>query len=191
MLVRKEVQEFIKVDCEAAIGSEGIIGDKVLNISQSAGAGKVVQSGQQLKAREPVEMDAMMLSVRKTVDNLEAITYDFSAITREVNNGEIVANIETMTQDFSEIAHNVNHGKGTLARLIKDPSIATNLGKTMENLKKSSKGLDENMNAAKDNFLLRGYYKRKERKALEKKQAAEDKILEEKDAKQKAVKKRK
>jgi phospholipid/cholesterol/gamma-HCH transport system substrate-binding protein len=191
MLVRKEVQEFIKVDCEAAIGSEGIIGDKVLNISQSAGAGKVVKSGQQLRAREPVEMDAMMVSVRKTVDNLQSITFDFAAITREVNNGEIVANIETMTQDFSEIAHNVNHGKGTLARLIKDPSIATNLGKTMENLKKSSKGLNENMNAAKDNFLLRGYYKRKERKALEKKQAAEDKLLEEEKAKQKAIKRRK
>ena len=112
------------MDCEAAIGSEGIIGDKVLNISQSAGAEKVVKSGQQLRALEPVEMDAMIVSVRKTVDNLEAITYDFSAITKVVNNGEIVANIETMTQDFSEIAHNVNHGKGTLARLIKDPSLA-------------------------------------------------------------------
>ena len=191
MLVRKEVQEFIKVDCEAAIGSEGIIGDKVLNISQSAGAGKVVKSGQQLRAREPVEIDAMMVSVRKTVENLEAITYDFSVLTKEVNNGEIVANIETMTQDFSEIAHNVNHGKGTLARLIKDPSLATNLGKTMENLKKSSKGLNENMNAAKDNFLLRGYYKRKERKALEKKQKAADKLLKAEKAKKKTLKSKK
>jgi phospholipid/cholesterol/gamma-HCH transport system substrate-binding protein len=33
------------------------------------------------------------------------------------------------------------------------------------NLKKSSKGLDENMNAAKENFLFRGYYKRKEKAA--------------------------
>lgn len=84
----------------------------------------------------------MMVSVRKTVENLQLITFDFAAITKEVNNGEIVANIETMTQDFSEIAHNVNHGKGTLARLIKDPSLATNLGKTMENLKKKLKRIE-------------------------------------------------
>ena len=33
----------------------------------------------------------------------------------------------------------------------------------MENLKSSSKGLDENMDAAKENILLRGYFKRKKR----------------------------
>ena len=43
---------------------------------------------------------------------------------------------------------------------------------TIINLRKSSKGLDENMNAAKDNFLLRGYYNKKA-KALEKKKEEE------------------
>jgi len=189
MLVRKEIQKFIKTDCEVGIGSEGIIGDKVLNISQSSSTEKEVKSGQQLKATEPVELDAMIASVRKTVDNLENITHDFSAITKEVNNGNMIANIETMTQDFSEIAKNVNHGRGTLARLIKDPSIATDLGKTMESLKKSSKGLDENMKAAKDNFLLRGYYKKKERKALKKKKQEVEKQLENEKAKLKAIRK--
>ena len=33
----------------------------------------------------------------------------------------------------------------------------------MQNIKKSSKGLDENMEAAKSNFLLRGYFKKKEK----------------------------
>ena len=69
----------------------------------------------------------------------------------------------------------INEGEGTLGRLIKDPKIAENLSKTMSNLESSSKGLDENMEAAKENFLLRGYYKRKERAALKAKQAAEDK----------------
>ena len=189
LLVRKEVQDFIKVDCEASIGSEGLIGDKILNISQSATEAKVVADGQMLKAVEPIEMDAMMASVSKTVANLEDITYDFAAITGEVNNGKIVANIETMTENFAQISLNVNKGKGTLARLIKDPSIATNLGSTIENLKKSSKGLDENMNAAKDNFLLRGYFKRKDRKAREKKEKEQEKLEEKEKAKEDALKK--
>jgi len=35
----------------------------------------------------------------------------------------------------------------------------------MLNLRRSSKGLDENMNAAKENFLFKGYYNRKEKEA--------------------------
>ena len=60
---------------------------------------------------------------------------------------------------------NINSGNGTLGRLIKDSTIAENINQTVNNLKKSSKGLDENMNAAKENFLFKGYYKRKEKEA--------------------------
>jgi phospholipid/cholesterol/gamma-HCH transport system substrate-binding protein len=36
MLVRKDVQQFIKSDSEASIGSEGIIGDKIVIITQGS-----------------------------------------------------------------------------------------------------------------------------------------------------------
>jgi phospholipid/cholesterol/gamma-HCH transport system substrate-binding protein len=69
----------------------------------------------------------------------------------------------------------VNTGSGTLGRLIQDSSIAENITQTIDNLKKSSKGLDDNMNAAKENFLFRGYFKRKQKEAekLEEERAAE------------------
>jgi phospholipid/cholesterol/gamma-HCH transport system substrate-binding protein len=36
MLIRKEVHQFIKTDCEVAIGSEGLIGDRLLIITQGS-----------------------------------------------------------------------------------------------------------------------------------------------------------
>ena len=50
------------------------------------------------------------------------------------------------------------------------------------NLKKGSKGLNENMEAAKSNFLLRGYFKKKEKeeKAKENKETPTDKNPEKK-----------
>jgi len=156
MLIRSEIQKFIKSDCDASIGSEGIIGDRVLNISQSEGHAPIAKAGSRLKASEPIETDAIMASVQLSVDNVALIT-----------------------KDFSEISYNINKGKGTLARLIRDPSLAKDLGQTMTNLKKSSKGLDENMEAAKHNFLFRGFYKRKERRAKEKIEKAEEKRLKE------------
>jgi len=49
---------------------------------------------------------------------------------------------------------------------------AENIDRTIINLRKSSKGLNENMNAAKENFLLKGYFIRKEKAAQKNKDEA-------------------
>jgi phospholipid/cholesterol/gamma-HCH transport system substrate-binding protein len=56
------------------------------------------------------------------------------------------------------------------------------------NLKKSSKGLDENMNAAKENFLFRGYYKRREKAAEKIKNDSVEKKIEDLKTKEKKKK---
>jgi phospholipid/cholesterol/gamma-HCH transport system substrate-binding protein len=53
----------------------------------------------------------------------------------------------------------------------------------MKNLKKSSEGLSENMEAAKHNFLLRGYFRKKEKE--KKKQEEEAKKKQEEESKKK------
>ncbi len=142
MLIKKNVKEFIKSDCIVAIGSEGLIGDRLLIITQGSSDAPPAEEGQELLSAEPVEMDAIMLSLKVTANNAVIIT-----------------------DQLAEIMIKVNSGTGTLGRLLRDSAIARNLNQTMENLKRSSKGLDENMNAAKDNFLLRGYFNKKQRAA--------------------------
>lgn len=156
LLIKKSVQQFIKEDCEAAIGSSGIIGDRVLVITQGSSNVPVVKDGQYIFSKEPVETDAIMASLKVTADNAAIIT-----------------------DQLAEIMIKVNSGKGTLGRLIQDSTIAGNIDETIENLKNSSKGLDENMNAAKENFLLKGYFKRKEKKAEKKREDALDKKADE------------
>ena len=138
MLIKQEVRKFIKRDCKVSIGSEGLIGDKLLTISQGATKAPIVTEGQKLRSSEPVELDAIMASLQVTAGNAELIS-----------------------QELAEIMFKVNSGKGTLGRLIQDTAIANNLSQTMINIKRSSKGLDENMEAAKHNFLLKGYFKDK------------------------------
>jgi len=142
LLIVKSVQPFIKTDCEAAIGSAGIIGDRILIITQGTNDASVVKDGQQISSKEPIESDAIMASLQITADNAAIIS-----------------------DQLSKIMIKLNSGNGTLGRLIQDSSIAENINQTVVNLKNSSKGLNENMNAAKENFLLRGYFKRKEKEA--------------------------
>ena len=60
----------------------------------------------------------------------------------------------------------------------------------MSNLKKSTKGLNENMEAAKSSILLKGYFNKKEKEAEKQKKAAAEKKAddEKKAAKDKAKK---
>lgn len=152
LLIKKDVQRFIRADSEAGIGSEGIIGDKILVLSQGSPTAKIAVDGQSIPSSEPVETDAIMASLQVTADNAAVAT------------GEI-----------TEILQKVNSGKGTLGKLIQDPTMANNIDKTILNLRKSTKGLDENMEAAKDNFLLRGYFKKKQKAAEKAKKEAEKK----------------
>jgi phospholipid/cholesterol/gamma-HCH transport system substrate-binding protein len=156
MLIKKDVRKFIKSDCEVAIGSEGLIGDRLLVITQGSTDAPVVKEGQYLESAEPVELDAIMASLQGTAVNAEIIS-----------------------QQLAEIMVNLNSGNGTLGRLIQDTTIADNFSQTMVNIKRSSKGLDENMEAAKHNFLLKGYFNKK---AAAKAEADEQKL---KDAKKK------
>jgi len=163
MLIRKSVQQFIKADCEAAIGSAGIIGDRILVITQGSYDSPLAKDGQQIASKEPVEPDAIMASLQVTADNAAVVS-----------------------DQLAEIMIKINTGNGTLGRLIQDSTIANNIDQTILNLRKSSKGLNENMNAAKSNFLLRGYFRKQERAAVKvkndsiNKKAAEQKAIDKK-----------
>jgi phospholipid/cholesterol/gamma-HCH transport system substrate-binding protein len=86
-------------------------------------------------------------------------------------------NAAIISTQLAEIMVKVNNGNGALWKLIQDSTMADNINQTIVSLKKSSNGLNENMNAAKDNFLLRGYFKKKE-KALRK---IKDDVIEKKE----------
>ncbi|RZJ68285.1 MAG: MCE family protein [Flavobacterium sp.] len=176
MLIKNDVREFIKTDSEAGIGSEGIIGDRVVVVSSGSVSGKKVKDGQVIASSEPTETDAIIQSLSITADNAAVAT-----------------------DEITQILAKINGGQGTLGRLIQDTTMATNIDKTILNLRTSTKKLDQNMDAAKDNFLLRGYFKKQEKAKKEKaekeakaREEAEEKRKEaEEDAKKEAEKKRK
>jgi phospholipid/cholesterol/gamma-HCH transport system substrate-binding protein len=227
LLIRKNVQQFIKADSQAGIGSEGIIGDRVLIISQGSNDAPTVQDGQHILSKEPVETDIIMASLQTSAANAEIITYQLSQIMMDVNSGEgalgrliqdpaiadnitqtienfkkssegfdetievtkqhvfefmeklqlTAAKTEIASQELGEIMTKINSGEGSLGVLIHDTTMAGNLNQTIINLKQSTQGLDENMQALKHNFFFRRYYRRMERAEL--RRIEEESMLEE------------
>jgi phospholipid/cholesterol/gamma-HCH transport system substrate-binding protein len=139
LIIDKSVQKFIKTDCYVTIGSEGLIGDKIMNITQGSSK-QIVKEGQYLRSNEPLETDDILASLKVTGENAEVVS-----------------------EQLAQILYKINSGKGTFGMLINDSAMATNINSTITNLKRSTKGLDENMEAAKHNILFRGYFKNKKK----------------------------
>ncbi len=151
--VKKEVQKFIKTDAMASIGSDGLMGDKVLSISPGTASNKVVKDNDNIASSTAIEIEDLMKGVKVSIDNAGIIT------------GEL-----------AEFTYKMNNGTGALSKLMNDEGFANDVDATMSNMKKATKGLNENMEAAKHNFLLRGYFNKKEK---EKEEARKEKEKEE------------
>jgi len=117
MIVRKEIKQFIKSDSEVAIGSEGLIGDRLLIITQGSLRSSEVREDQELVSSEPVEMDDIIVSLKVTAENVEVVTAQLA---------------QTMLT--------INRGEGTLGKLLQDSTIAQNIDQTIANFKKAPKG---------------------------------------------------
>jgi phospholipid/cholesterol/gamma-HCH transport system substrate-binding protein len=153
MAIQSNIKKFIKKDATVSIGSEGLMGEKVLVVSPGVTSRLEIQDGILLASNVPVEMDSILSGLKTTVDHASVFT-----------------------DEMSRIAYRINHGNGALSRFIGDTVFANNITKTMSNLKKSSKGLDENMEAVKHNFLLKGYFKKKQKEADNLKKQKEEEL---------------
>jgi phospholipid/cholesterol/gamma-HCH transport system substrate-binding protein len=192
MVIRKEVQQFIKTNALASIGSDGLMGDKVLTISAGHGQGTTVTEGNVIASKKAIEMEDLMAGVKTSVDNAAVITAELAKFSYSMNNGNgalsrmisdqefgnslkaTLSNLRNSSDEFAKFTYSMNNGKGALSKLMTDEKFGNTLDSTMSNLQASTKKLDQNMEAAQHNILLRGFFKKQE-KAKAKKIADEKK----------------
>lgn len=150
IIIDRATQKFIKKDAKAIIGSEGLMGNKVLVIMPGSSTQKPIQDNDLIQTAVPVNFDDILANLKVTTDNAAIIT-----------------------DDLATIMDGIRSGRGTIGKLFMDSSFAMNVDQTIVNLRKSSKGLDENMEAAKHNVLLKGYFNKKEKAAERKEREAQ------------------
>ena len=128
---------FIKTNSRTSIGSEGLMGDKVIVVSSGDESSPSIKENEILKSQPPIELDAILGTLQNTAENAEIIS-----------------------SELAMIMYKVNNGNGVLSRMLEDTTLAENFSNTMVNLQNSTKSLDENLSAVKQSFLLRGAYRK-------------------------------
>jgi len=140
MMIEEHSRRFIKKNAKAIIGSDGLMGNKIVLIIPGIPGKKQLSNNDTIATTRPVSVDDILLKIKVTSDN--------------------AANI---TGDLSTIMGSVLEGKGTIGKLLMDSTFAQNIGIALVNIKQGAGGFKQNMDAAKHNFLLKGYYNRKKK----------------------------
>ncbi len=150
MILQKKVQPYIKADSKASIGSDGLMGDKLIEVSPGTDSAGALTNGR-LMAINPQNMDKIMSKL-----------------------GGIANDAQTIMSNLASIITKVNNGNGSLGKLLNSDELANNLNQTIQStdqtvntINKAASGLSDNMQAAKHSILFRGYFKKKEKQHVE------------------------
>lgn len=243
MHIETRMMKIIRKNAVASIGTEGIMGNKVLNISPVRGDAPLVQENDELPVDKKAGMDDMWQTLSKTNNDIAFIADQLKQTVTRINNskalwqllddeqlapdikqsvknirvatarandgvgylegiladikqgkgslGRIIADstmaieiqaaivkigrvgedADSLANQLRQLAQKVDddlqHGPGTANALLNDTALANNLTRTMENLRQGTEGFNEVIEALKHNFLLRGYFRKQERRARE------------------------
>ncbi len=109
--VNSDVRQYIPNDSKVKISSDGLIGNKILVIFGGTETAKGVQTGDTLIVEKTFSSEDMLNTLRKSNDNIFAITNDFKTISKRLVDGE-----------------------GTAGKLLTDNSLYTNINKATTSL---------------------------------------------------------
>jgi len=243
MSIEKEAQPQIRKNAMVKIGSDGLIGNKIVVIYGGDSTIPQVEIGDFLNASISLSTDDMMATLQANNKNLLEITKDFKSISKKIDSGNgtlstlindhamanklnntidkleaTASNFKTVSiaskdvlsnlQNFSgrinnpsnsinklvsdtimynnvrvtllqleksaeavskfagnlkTVSERLNQQDNIVGVLLNDPSSANTIKITLKNLETSSKKLDENLEALQHNFLLRGFFRKKEK----------------------------
>jgi phospholipid/cholesterol/gamma-HCH transport system substrate-binding protein len=192
MVLQSKIKPFLKSTSFASIGSDGLMGDKLITITAGAANTVVLANGSRILTINPMDFDKSIAKLTKVASNAEIISGELAAITIQIREGKgsmgrllyhddlakglegTMKNAQDLTGSLADITSEIKGGKGSLGRLLYNDTLAKSLegtaahaSTTMATINDAAFGFSENMKALQGNFLFKGYFKR-QAKAKEK-----------------------
>jgi len=159
--IDSKIEPFIHKNALAAIGTDGLMGNKVVNILPINKASVAASNGDELKAQKLVSTEEMLQTLSKTNNNIASISealkttvlqLDTSALLKIFNDKTIRVSLKSsleqinkasknasdMTMGLNEMVTRIKAGKGAAGVLLTDSALAGNLKDAMVKLKSAS-----------------------------------------------------
>jgi phospholipid/cholesterol/gamma-HCH transport system substrate-binding protein len=144
--------EIIKRDSVASIETEGLLGNQFLAISFGSAGQAEVRDGDTIQSEPPLVMADMLKKASGILDSSQ----------------QAVQNTTEATAHLNSVSAKIDSGQGTAGALVNDKKLYNNLEQTTTTLHDTMlqaqvgvTDFQENMEALKHNFLLKGYFKKR------------------------------
>jgi len=122
MMIEEEILSHIKKDAVASIGSDGLVGNMIVNIVPGNHSNEPVHEGDVIRSENRVLTEDIMKTLNSTSKNANLITVNLAKMTDQISSG-----------------------KGTIGMLINDTLLSNDLKETLLYLKSTSKNTSESM----------------------------------------------
>ncbi|MBL7911549.1 MAG: MCE family protein [Bacteroidia bacterium] len=162
MLLEKKAQRFIKTNALASVGTDGLMGNKLVNINSINEPAPNISENSRLQTLSPIEMDEMVRTLNVTNENIKVISSNLRNITDKINSKNslwnllldtivaenvksTVVNLKLMsnrglliTGDLSGMMNGIKKGKGSIGALVTDTVLSSEISQTVVKLKRLS-----------------------------------------------------
>lgn len=149
--IENEYEQFLRTTSLASIGTDGLVGNRVLNITPGDTRGEPVKENDILPARAAPDTDEMMSTLYNTNNNIAFITAELRETVTRINDSKelwalladsliaqeihaslgnirrATAEAAVMVDDLHQIVEDVQSGKGSVGSLLTDTTFVTNL----------------------------------------------------------------
>lgn len=136
MDLEETTRDVVKNDSVAAIKSEGMVGDKYVEVSFGSKDAPPIKAGDTIPSERPRDISDLIKKTDQILDSAQGA----------------VQNVEGAAGNLQSISAKVNQGKGTVGALVNDR-------KLYQNVNAGATAFEEDMEALKHNFFLRGFFK--------------------------------
>jgi phospholipid/cholesterol/gamma-HCH transport system substrate-binding protein len=113
--VKEEVRQYLKQDALVTIGTDGLMGNMIININPGRGNAPIVEDNTLLQSYTRVKTDDILKTLNMTNENAAMLT-----------------------RSLLDVVENIQHGKGTLSYLVYDTMLRINLFQSVENLQRAT-----------------------------------------------------
>ena len=166
LLVKAEMRTYIKKNARAYISTDGIMGNKLVNIEPAAAGAPAIEEGDVLLSKKGADTDEMLAILNNTNNDLAIIAASLKTTISRINASKSIwsilgdsslpknvrasfsrfrnasENMEHMMSDLESAAADINAGRGTLGQLIKDTAVSHSIMEALAQVQKAGKDMD-------------------------------------------------
>lgn len=152
LAVNEDVHEQIRTDSRAQVRTQGLLGDRLIDISPGSPDARILAPGDTLASARPVDYDALIAEGAAAVGDLVEITRDLSELTSGVLAGQgtlgMLVTDEKLYVELTSLASSIDTllaaaaaPRGPVMRMLRDDSLYVSLRSTLASLDSITAGV--------------------------------------------------